>query len=126
MNGPLPTGRVCTWSPLSRTAFGETIESTPDAAAFRNGEYGVSKLTCTVYSSSTLLAAYPPSGAGAPPALNFGSTMRSKLNLTASALNGVPSWNRTSRRSLNVTLRPSPDVLQDSASQGTSLPSGPR
>src|SRR5690349_20959141 len=50
--------------------------------------------------------------------------MRSKLNFTASALNGVPSWNLTSRRSLKVTLRPSFDVVHDSASQGTSLPSG--
>src|SRR6266851_1094499 len=66
------------------------------------------------------------SWARAPPALNFGSTMRSKLNFTASALNGVPSWNFTSRRSLNVTLRPSADGLHDSASHGTSLPSGPR
>ena len=37
MNGPLPTGRVCTRSPLSRTALGETSESTPEAAEFRNG-----------------------------------------------------------------------------------------
>jgi hypothetical protein len=58
--------------------------------------------------------------------LNFGSTIRSKLNFTASALNGVPSWNFTSRRSLKVTLRPSRATVQDSASQGTSLPSGPR
>src|SRR5215813_1731003 len=50
--------------------------------------------------------------------------MRSKLNFTASALNGVPSWNLTSRRSLKVTLRPSFDVVHDSASQGRSLPSG--
>ena len=44
--------------------------------------------------------------------------MRSKLNFTASALNGVPSWNFTSRRSLNVTLRPSLDAVHDSAGQG--------
>ncbi len=53
MKGPLPTGRVWTWSPLSRTALGDTRDSTPDAAAFRNGEYGVSNVTCTVNSSST-------------------------------------------------------------------------
>ena len=51
--------------------------------------------------------------------------MRSKLNFTASALNGVPSWNLTSRRSLKVTLRPSREVVHDSASHGPSLPSGP-
>ena len=53
MNGPVPTGRVWTWSPLSRTALGETRERSPEAAAFRNGAYGVSKVTCTVNSSST-------------------------------------------------------------------------
>jgi hypothetical protein len=51
--------------------------------------------------------------------------MRSKLNLTASALNGVPSWNFTSRRSLKVTLRPSFEGVHVSASHGVSLPSGP-
>src|SRR6185295_6291659 len=126
MNGPLPTGRVWTPSPLSRTALGETRDRTPDAAAFRNGEYGVSKVTWTENSSNTLEPAYPASAARAPPALNLGSTMRSKLNLTASALNGVPSWNFTSRRSLKVTLRPSLAGVHDSASHGTSLPSGPR
>src|SRR5215831_17404458 len=63
------------------------------------------------------------SWARAPPALNLGSTIRSKLNLTAAALNGVPSWNLTSRRSLKVTLRPSAEVLHDSASHGWSFPS---
>ena len=53
MNGPVPTGRVWTRSPLSRTAFGETMDRTPDATELRNGEYGVSKSTCTVNSSST-------------------------------------------------------------------------
>jgi hypothetical protein len=48
------------------------------------------------------------------------------LNFTASALKGVPSWNFTSRRSLKVTLFPSRAVVHDSASHGTSLPSGPR
>ena len=51
--------------------------------------------------------------------------MRSKLAFTASALNGVPSWNLTSFRSLNVTLRPSGEDVHDSASHGTSLPSRP-
>ena len=36
------------------------------------------------------------------PPLVAGSTMRSKLNFTASALNGVPSWNVTSSRRWKV------------------------
>src|SRR5215510_2886834 len=126
MNGPVPTGFVWTRSPLSRTALGDTMLSVPADVYARNGAYGVSKLTCTVNSSRTFAPAYPASCARAPPALNFGSTMRSKLNFTASALNGVPSWNLTSLRSLNVTLRPSLPSLHDSASHGTTLPSGPR
>src|SRR5262249_30693935 len=126
MNGPVPTGLVCTWSPVSRTALGETIDSGPEAAKFGNGANGVSKLTCTVDSSSTFEPAYEVRAARAPPALNFGSTIRSKLNFTASALNGVPSWNLTSRPSWNVTLRPSLAVCHDSASHGVSFPSGPR
>ena len=54
MKGPVPTGRVCTRSPPSRTDLGETIESTPEATELRKGEYGVSKSTCTVNSSTTL------------------------------------------------------------------------
>ena len=32
MNCPVPIGFVCTWSPLSRTALGDTMERFPDAA----------------------------------------------------------------------------------------------
>ena len=53
MNGPLPTGRVWTWSPVSRTALGDTMLSVPPAAYARKGAYGFSKLTCTVNSSRT-------------------------------------------------------------------------
>jgi hypothetical protein len=45
MKGPEPIGRVCTRSPDSRTAFGDTIESPPPATAFRKGAYGVSNVT---------------------------------------------------------------------------------
>src|SRR5712691_4940289 len=44
---------------------------------------------------------------------------RSKVNLTAAASSGVPSWKRTPLRSLNVHVSPSDDVVQDSASPGT-------
>ena len=48
------------------------------------------------------------------------SRMRSRLNLTASALNGVPSWNVTPWRSLSVQVFPSGDTRTSCASQGTS------
>ena len=40
-------------------------------------------------------------------------------NFTASALSGVPSWNLMPFRSLNVYLRPSFEIVHDSASPGT-------
>ncbi len=52
-----------------------------------------------------------------------GSTIRSKLNLTASALSGVPSWNLTPGFSLKVQTSPSGLDVQDSASPGNTWPS---
>jgi len=47
---------------------------------------------------------------------------RSRLNLTASAVSGVPSVNFTPRRSLIVQLLPSFDCSHDSASHGWASP----
>lgn len=47
---------------------------------------------------------------------------RSKVALTAAALNGVPSWNLTPRRSLKVITVPSREISQDSASAGMNSP----
>src|SRR5574337_353536 len=47
---------------------------------------------------------------------------RSRLKATASALNGVPSWNFTPWRSWKVNVSPSLDVLHDVASSGSILP----
>ena len=44
---------------------------------------------------------------------------RSKLKQTASALNGVPSWNVTPWRRLNVQDMPSGEASQLSASDGS-------
>ena len=44
---------------------------------------------------------------------------RSKLAQTASALNGVPSWNLTPSRRWNVHVRPSLLVSHDVARDGT-------
>ena len=57
------------------------------------------------------------------PALVAGSWTRSKLNLTASALNGVPSWNLTSRRNVKRHFFASDgSTLHSVARPGTSLP----
>src|SRR5262245_30000119 len=52
--------------------------------------------------------------------------MRSKLALTASALNGVPSWNLTSLRRRNVHSVPDGAMSHEVASQGWNFRSGPR
>src|SRR5207247_2302462 len=44
---------------------------------------------------------------------------RSKFQTTLAASSGVPSWNRTLRRSWNVQTRPSPDTSHRSASAGS-------
>src|SRR6476660_8361437 len=46
----------------------------------------------------------------------FTLVRRSKLNFMASALNGVPSWNFTLGRSLNVYVRPSGAIVHEVAS----------
>ena len=51
-----------------------------------------------------------------------GSITRSRLNLAASALNGVPSWKVTSWRSFKVSDLRSSDQAQLSASQGLNSP----
>ena len=45
--------------------------------------------------------------------------MRSQLKTAAWALNGVPSWNLTFFRSLNIRVSPSFETCHDSASFGT-------
>src|SRR5574337_2101397 len=44
---------------------------------------------------------------------------RSRLKATASALNGVPSWNFTPGRRLKVSVMPSLEVLHEVASSGS-------
>jgi len=48
----------------------------------------------------------------------LGSAMVSKVNFTASALKGVPSWNFTSSRSFSVTDLLSGATVQDLARPG--------
>src|SRR5437899_9497517 len=78
--------------------------------------------TLTVLSSTTSVWSYGPSWSCDWPALTAGSTTRSSVNLTASALNGVPSWNLTPFLSLNVYCIASGVTSHESASPGTNLP----
>ena len=47
---------------------------------------------------------------------------RSMLALTASALNGVPSWNVTPSRRFSVSVMPSSENVQSVARPGISAP----
>ena len=64
------------------------------------------------------------------PARKSGLLMSSSVNLTSSAVNGLPSCHFTSSRSLTRQLRPSSEmpplatVGTSAASSGTRLPSG--
>ncbi len=71
-------------------------------AAWRNGANGAENSTVTVWGSTTFVPVYGPSRLEASCDLVAGSWIRSKLTLTASASNGVPSWKTTSLRSLKV------------------------
>jgi hypothetical protein len=89
--GPVPTGRVPKSFPALRTASGETGASTDWATELRNGAKGRLNFTRTVWRSMTVLLSYGPMPEKAICDFSSGSTMRSKVNLTASAVNGVPS-----------------------------------
>jgi hypothetical protein len=80
----------------------------------------------TVYSSTARDDSYGPSWKTAYSDLVSGLTMRSRLNTTASALNGVPSWNVTSSRSARVQVTLSSATLHSVANPGKRLPSGER
>src|SRR3981081_1655686 len=101
-------------SPNLTAAVGETGARFEDDTLFRNDTWGRLKLTLTVEWATTSVDAYGPIWPIADSDFVFGSTMRSNENLTAWALNGVPSWKVTPWRSLKVNVLPpaalSPDV----------------
>ena len=47
------------------------------------------------------------------------------VNCTSALVNGLPSWNFTPLRSLNVTVLPSGETVHDSASEGWGFMSNP-
>jgi len=102
MNGPVPMGlREKSW-PIFCMAVGDSGASGESATIRRNGAYGCLRRTRTVWASTTSAPSYGPRNARATPGAPSGSWMRSNVNFTLPASNGVPSWNFTLRRSLNV------------------------
>src|SRR6266540_1202468 len=122
LKGPVPTGFRPKSSPYLATAAGETGARPDEETLFRKLMCGRLKRTVTVESSTMSVPSYGPSCPIAESDFVFGSAIRSKANLTAWALNGVPSWNPTPWRSLKVNdLAPSV-VSQEVASPGSNLP----
>src|SRR5260221_7432928 len=123
MNGPVPTSLVTPHSlPAAFTASGETIPRYGFDAESRNGANAVLNFTTTVYSSTICVSWYGPIRLTPVCDLVSGFTIRSKVNLTAAALNGVPSWNLTPCRSLNVYSVAVSLTLHSVASPGENLP----
>src|SRR3989442_3988818 len=91
-------------------------------APSRNAAYGLLNRTRTVNGSTTSVRSYGPMKLNAVCDFVSGSTMRSKVTFTASAPRGVPSWNLTSLRSLNVYVVASGEAVQDVASPGANCP----
>ena len=69
-----------------------------------------------------MLLSYGPMPEKAICDFSSGSTMRSNVNLTASAVNGVPSWNLTSFRRKNRYWSAAALTSHRSASPGTNSP----
>ena len=103
LNGPVPTGARSAASPIFCTALGDTIDTYSIAIERRMGPYGSLVTMSTVRSSTTSAPAMGPARL-AHRAGGLLLNARSNVNLTAAALNGVPSWNFTFGRSLKRTL----------------------
>src|SRR5215471_17496158 len=124
-NGPVPTGRPAKSLPSLMYAAWLTTPAAAPANVPINDARGSDIVNLTVRSSTavTLLTVpklnlangYQPSLCAADSSLIW----RSKLNRTASALSGVPSWNLMPGRSLNVYSSASFDTVHDEASPGT-------
>ena len=72
------------------------------AISFWKAAFGWLNTTLAVWLSTTWVSLYGPSEAAADLDFVAGSTMWSKVTLTAFASKAVPSWNLTSCRSLKV------------------------
>src|SRR5262249_44586688 len=100
LNWQVPTGLRAKSALNFWTADGETIEN--PATSFMKAALGWLNTTLAVYLSTTCVSLYGPRAPAADLDLVAGSTMWSKVTLTALASNCVPSWNLTSCLSLNV------------------------
>src|SRR5215467_141767 len=124
--GAVPTGWVILAGVFGATftEAGEMIDEFVWVIAAAKGANGVwrTNWTCVASTATTWsMPVLPPRTPGTALKV-FGSSRRSMLNLTACALNGVPSENLTPWRSVNVQVRPSLLVVQEVASRGFSAP----
>jgi len=125
LNGPVPTGCSPYWAPHFRTAVGDEMKPGPSVNQASSGVNGPvrSRATAEGLTTRTALMDARPARNAEPFA---GLRIRSMLNLTAAASNGVPSWNRTPRCSCNVTRVPSGETVQLLTSPGVMAKAGSR
>src|SRR3990167_5444283 len=120
LNGPVPTGWRVRSFPHFWWAAGLTRAVALWARLFRKKAKGTFRVKRTVDSSTTstdlMMGVWRLALRGFS-----GPRKRSKLYFTASALNGVPSWNLTPFRSLKVQVSASLDWVQLVAKSGLSL-----
>src|SRR5882757_3792916 len=88
---PVPTGLMPKLTGSFCTAVGDGMLKYALATLPSSGENGAVSTNLTVFASMTVTSFSGPTHE-AVGVLVLGSSTRSKANLTASALNGVPSW----------------------------------
>ena len=93
MNGPVPLVAFLK-SPPARAHFASAIIASPAASRSRNGALGCLSAIRTVC-GSTASTDWTTANSRARVAFVLGSSMRSMLNFTSSAVKGLPLWKRT-------------------------------
>ena len=113
----MPAARLDISAPNVLIASGLIISPGPVARFAKKGAKGSFSSISTVESSTTvtLLIAFKYSLAGVS---RLGSSSRSRLTFTASALKGDPSWNRTPLRRLKRYFLPPSLAVQLVANPG--------
>ena len=129
--GPVPTGRAS--PPSGTTMEGPTMAIGGWARISRNPGMGSRSTICSVWESNALTCrrtgVAPPSRQRKKvvrPRRGPGSEKRPSELAASAAVNGFPSWKRTSRRRCSTHSRPLPELFQDTARAGRTWPgSGP-
>ena len=114
----MPTG-LRWYAAVSAAAVGDTMSPVTPVSTLGRAVHGSLSVSVAVSGSTTSIAV---SGMRTDP-LYGDAFCRSRLNFTAAASNGVPSWNVMPSFSVNVQLNRSSDSVRASARSGCGVPS---